>query len=124
MDAADDGTTVDRSTDGSDRDTVASYYASIDDHDYGRLSSLLASSFVHYRPDRTLDGREVFVRFMREERPMTETTHEIGAVYPNGHGVAVQGRLLDAAGEKLFAFVDVFSVDDEGRIETLYTYTR
>ena len=152
MDAADDGTTVDRSADGEGRESgreergreercreergrevrgreergleaVERYYASIDAHDYERLASLLAPTFVHYRPDRTLDGRETFVRFMREDRPMTETTHEIDAIYPNGHGVAAQGRLLDAAGEELFAFVDVFSVDDDGRLETLYTYT-
>ena len=124
MDAADDGTTVDRSADGSGRDAVASYYASIDAHDYNRLASLLAPSFVHYRPDRTLDGRETFVSFMREDRPMTETTHDIETIYPNGHGIAAQGRLLDAAGEELFTFVDVFSTDGDGRIETLYTYTR
>ncbi|AUX08542.1 hypothetical protein AArcSl_0904 [Halalkaliarchaeum desulfuricum] len=133
MDADDDVTTVERSADGdgrddadsegTGRDAVESYYASIDAHEYDRLASLLAPSFVHYRPDRTLDGRETFVTFMREERPMTETTHEIESIYPNGHGVAARGRLLDAAGEELFSFVDVFWMDGDGRIDTLYTYT-
>ncbi|MEF8780594.1 MAG: nuclear transport factor 2 family protein [Haloferacaceae archaeon] len=118
-----EGPRVDRSADGAGGDAVRTYYAAIDAHEYDRLASVLAPSFVHYRPDRTLDGREAFVAFMREGRPKTDTTHEIRDVYPNGHGVAVRGRLLDASGEVLFEFVDVFSTGDDGRLRAAYTYT-
>jgi len=51
------------------------YYTAIDEDRYDDLTDLLATEFVHERPDRTLDGRETFVAFMREERPRTDTTH-------------------------------------------------
>nr|WP_149783432.1 nuclear transport factor 2 family protein [Halorubrum aquaticum] len=108
----------------------------MDAGDYGRLADLLDPAFVHERPDRTLEGRERFVAFMRDERPMTDTEHVVDAVYesdpgagddppePAGStGVAVQGRLLDADGDELFAFVDVFTVE-EGRLTELRTYAR
>jgi len=99
------------------------YYRAIDEGDYDALADLLAPGFVHDRPDRTLDGRERFVRFMRQERPETDTTHEVDAVYRNDAGVAVEGRLLRADGSEWFGFVDVFRVAD-GRLTGLTTYTR
>ncbi|GAB7009013.1 nuclear transport factor 2 family protein [Halorubrum trueperi] len=97
------------------------YYAALDAGDYDRLADLLDPEFVQRRPDRTFEGRDRFVAFMRDERPMTDTTHAVDAVYPEGPGVAVRGRLLDADGEELFAFVDVFDVAD-GRLAALETY--
>ncbi|MDZ5811010.1 nuclear transport factor 2 family protein [Halorubrum sp. AD140] len=97
------------------------YYAALDAGDYDRLRELLAPDFVQRRPDRTFEGRDRFVTFMRDERPMTDTTHAVDAVYPEGPGVAVRGRLLDADGDELFAFVDVFDVS-EGRLAALETY--
>ncbi|WP_336336162.1 nuclear transport factor 2 family protein [Haloarcula brevis] len=111
------------------------YYDAIDGDDYDRLASLLAPSFVHDRPDRTIEGRERFVRFMREERPQTDTTHPLdglycresdGAATDDGTApaeVVARGRLLDADGERIVGFVDVFTFagDDIERIET---YTR
>ena len=110
------------------------YYDAIDGDDYDQLASLLAPSFVHDRPDRTIEGRERFVRFMREERPQTDTTHSLSGVYrrqadstaePTGSedgvaAVVARGRLLDAEGEYIFSFVDVFTFaeDDIERIET------
>ncbi|SMO63969.1 nuclear transport factor 2 family protein [Halorubrum cibi] len=114
---------------------VRRYYEAIDAGEYDRLAALLDPSFVHRRPDRTLEGRDRFVAFMRDERPMTDTEHVVDAVYesdPDGDdppnpagptGVAVQGRLLDADGDELFAFVDVFDVED-GRLTALRTYVR
>lgn len=128
-------------------DPVASaraYYRALDEHDYGALSTLLAPGFVQERPDTTLEGRERFVRFMREERPQTETTHAVDAVYvagddrpaPDGPGhaddaaageeieaVAVRGRLLGADGGPIAGFVDVFSIGPDGVVR-LDTYTR
>ncbi|MFW6000063.1 MAG: nuclear transport factor 2 family protein [Halorubrum sp.] len=99
------------------------YYAALDAGEYDRLASLLAPDFVQRRPDRTFEGRDRFVAFMRDERPNTDTTHAVERVYPAGPGVAVRGRLLAADGEELFAFVDVFSVDvEDGRLTALETY--
>ncbi|MEF8827742.1 MAG: nuclear transport factor 2 family protein [Haloarcula sp.] len=114
------------------------YYDAIDGDDYDQLASLLAPSFVHDRPDRTIEGRDRFVRFMREERPQTDTTHPVDGLYrrqtdsavesTDGDDaataeVAARGRLLDADGERIVGFVDVFTFagDDIERIET---YTR
>ena len=97
------------------------YYDALDAGDYERLRELLDPDFVQRRSDRTFEGRDRFVAFMRDERPMTDTTHAVDAVYPKGPGVAVRGRLLDADGDELFAFVDVFEVTD-GRLAALETY--
>ena len=97
------------------------YYDALDAGEYDRLRSLLSPDFVQRRPDRTFEGRDRFVAFMRDERPNTDTTHAIERVYPAGPGVAVRGRLLDADGGELFAFVDVFSVEN-GRLTALETY--
>jgi hypothetical protein len=80
---------------------------------------------------------------MREERPMTDTTHDLLSVYraiESGEGsedgrnderdeVAVRGRLLDSEGTALFGFLDVHEfvegdADAEARIAATYTYTR
>jgi ketosteroid isomerase-like protein len=105
------------------------YYRALDDGDYDRLADLLTEGFVHERPDLTLEGRERFVAFMREERPQEDTSHRVDAVF-EGHGavdagsggVAVQGRLLAADGEPITGFVDVFSLAEPG-IERIETYT-
>lgn len=99
------------------------YYTAIDAGDYDRLEALLQPEFTHYRPDRTLAGRGEFVRFMREERPMTDSDHVVDGVYSKGDDVAVQGRLRDVKGEVLFAFVDVFETEAD-RLTTLETYTK
>lgn len=105
------------------------YYGALDEGDYERLASLLAPEFVHERPDRTLEGRDRFVRFVRDERPLTDTRHPIDGLYvPGGDGdgepdeVVVRGRLLRADGSLLVAFVDCFRVAN-GRLQSLRTYT-
>ncbi|MCL7418683.1 MAG: nuclear transport factor 2 family protein [Halalkalicoccus sp.] len=103
------------------------YYRTIDAHAYDDLAALLDPGFTHYRPDRTIEGRAAFVEFMREDRPMTDTSHGIRTVYEADGGVAVRGRLLDHDGEELFGFVDVFEFSDagaKGAITAVYTYTR
>lgn len=108
----------------SDREATArAYYDRLDGHEYDALADLLAPGFVHERPDRSLDGRETFVEFMREQRPQTDTTHPIDAVYENGADeLAVRGRLLDSDGERITSFVDVFSFDGD-HIAFIQTYT-
>lgn len=105
-------------------DHVRSYYRALDEHAYDRLASLLATDFVHRRPDVTLDGRKRFVRFMREQRPNDRTSHPIDAIYRGGDGeLAARGRLLDDDGERIAAFVDVFTFGERG-VESVRTYTR
>jgi ketosteroid isomerase-like protein len=117
-----------------------SYYRALDEGDYETLADLLAPGFVQERPDLTLESRERFVRFMREERPRRDTSHAVDAVYvdeaasgsgsgsgsdgePDSVEVAVRGRLLDDDGERLFRFVDVFVVGKAG-FRRLDTYTQ
>lgn len=99
------------------------YYGAVDNDDYDLLASLLDGAFVHDRPDRTIEGRERFVQFMRSERPQTGTTHPVDDVYRHDTGVAVRGRLLDADGDTIVGFVDVFEFCDGG-IRRIETYTR
>ena len=107
------------------RDAARGYYDAIDTGDYDRLRDLLAPGFVQRRPDRTLDGRDRFVEFMRDGRPRTDTEHVVEAVAVDGGEVStvfVEGRLRTADGNDLFGFVDVHRVGDAG-IESLRTYT-
>ena len=113
------------------------YYDAIDGDDYDQLASLLASSFVHDRPDRTIEGRDRFVQFMRAERPQTDTTHPLDGLYRRQEDSAVEpvdgdtamaeviarGRLLNADGERIVGFVDVFTFSGD-EIERIETYTR
>ncbi|MFB6302997.1 MAG: nuclear transport factor 2 family protein [Haloferacaceae archaeon] len=128
-------------------DPVRAYYGALDAGNYDRLTDLLAPEFVQHRPDRTFEGREAFVRFMREDRPRTDTEHVVDALYrrvagdgaagdgPGGEGgpspngdpdadaaeVVARGRVL-ADGAELFGFADAFVVAD-GRLRSLRTYT-
>ena len=106
----------------SDPETVArAYYEAIDDGRYEDLRDLLGADFLHDRPDRDIEGPEALVQFMREERPLTETTHEIDGCYRNDESVAIQGR-LEHDGEILFRFLDNHAIEDR-RITHLRTYT-
>ena len=98
------------------------HYEDLDAGDYEGLADRLAPGFRHVRGDRTLEGRDAFVRFMRDERPETDTTHGVESVYAEGNEVAVRGRLRRADGSVWFGFVDVFTVED-GRFAELVTYT-
>ena len=118
---------------GMDRvQTARAYYRTLDEGAYDELTTLLAPGFVHDRPDKTIEGRDEFVQFMREGRPLTGTTHEILGVYVEADSdsgrlsedseVVGRGRLLDSRGQQVFQFVDVFSFDD-GAICGIKTYT-
>lgn len=98
---------------------MRAYYQRLDAGEYDALESLLAPSFVQRRPDRTFGDREAFVTFMKEERPLTETTHEITAVCASADSWAAYGRLRDADGDEMFEFVDVFSFGPERQITQL-----
>ena len=110
---------------GADPESLAlAYYEAIDSGDYERLADRLAPDFRHVRGDRTIEGRDAFVRFMRQGRPRTDTTHEVDAVFvaDSGDEVTVRGRLLRADGSVWFGFVDAFEVEGN-RLARLTTYT-
>ncbi len=106
-------------------EAARAYYRALDGDDYGLLADLLASGFRHVRPDRTIEGRERFVRFMRDERPMRDTSHPVDGVYRQhaGEEVVVRGRLLDPDGDLIVRFVDVFSFDGDD-IAEIRTYSQ
>jgi len=106
------------------RDTVERYYRHIDADEYEPLRELLAPEFVHDRSDMRLDGRAAFVAFMRDERPDTETSHELTTLYEAETAVAAEGTLRRASGDKMFSFVDTFRFDGEVvRAVTTYTHS-
>jgi len=106
-----------------DRVEIArTYYRALDDHDYETLRSILSPEFRQHRPDITLDGRDRFVTFMREERPQTDTSHPIDTVYENGGRLAVEGRVLSSDRTQIAAFVDVLTFEHD-QIERIRTYT-
>jgi len=104
------------------------YYRALDGGDYDLLAALLAPGFVHERPDRTLEGADRFVRFMREDRPRTDTAHPVDAVYERAERadgtpeVAVRGRLVADDGTVMTGFLDVFTFDGDDRVSRLRTY--
>ena len=101
---------------------VRQYYDALDRHEYDIFEDALAPEFVQRRPDRTFESRESFVRFMREDRPNPDTSHELEAVIVDGERAAARGRVLD--GERvLFEFADFFHIED-GRVTELETYSR
>ncbi|MFB6096297.1 MAG: nuclear transport factor 2 family protein [Haloferacaceae archaeon] len=107
------------------REAVRTYYRALDDHEYDRFEAILSPSFTHDRPDRTLDGRDAFVSFMREDRPKKDTTHELDDLYANDAGdeIVARGRLLDADAAELFAFADLHVFEGD-RIAHVRTYAR
>jgi ketosteroid isomerase-like protein len=103
---------------------VERYYDALDTHEYAAFDDLLDPAFVQQRPDRRFEGREAFVRFMRDERPNANTTHELDQIVDGGDDVAVRGRVLGDGSEAiLFEFADFFDVED-GKIVRLETYSR
>jgi ketosteroid isomerase-like protein len=113
-------------------DLVADYYSALDTHDYDALRTLLDPAFVQHRPDRRFDSREAFVRFMRDDRPQSDTTHRVHTRYvpdaesdgtPGVTEVLARGELRSAEGDLLVRFVDRFRLTD-GRIVQLETFTR
>ncbi|MFB6163393.1 MAG: nuclear transport factor 2 family protein [Halococcoides sp.] len=104
------------------RECVRAHYRALDEGDYDRLESLLAPDFVHDRPDRTIEGRDRFVAFMRDERPRTDTTHSIESIYAGPDGVVATGRLETDDGDLIAIFADRFAFED-GSIAAIRTYT-
>lgn len=98
------------------------YYEAVDEGEYERLRELLDPDFVQERSDRTFEDRASFVAFMRDDRPETDTTHEVDHVTVDGDRIVVEGTLRRANGEVWFRFADAFAIED-GRLASLRTYT-
>jgi ketosteroid isomerase-like protein len=114
----------DTATDRSPQAVARAYYRALDEGDYDLLTELLDPEFVHERPDMSLEGRKRFVQFMREERPMTDTSHPLDGVYQqvDGDEIIVRGRLLGSDGDTITMFADAFSFEGE-RIDRIRTFT-
>ena len=69
-------------------ETARAYYEALDAGDYDRFADLLASGVVHERPDRTIEGRDALVGFMRDDRPQKGTSHEVRDVYESSDGAS------------------------------------
>ncbi|MFC5368476.1 nuclear transport factor 2 family protein [Salinirubrum litoreum] len=113
-------------------DLVADYYRALDTHDYDALQNVLDPGFVQHRPDRRFDSREAFVRFVRDDRPQSDTTHRVHTRYvpdaeadgtPDATEVLARGEVLSAEGDLLVRFVDRFRIV-AGSIVELETFTR
>lgn len=61
--------------------TVRAYYDRLDDARYDDLRDVLAPGFTQRRPDRTFPDREAFLAFVVEDRPHTDTVHELDGVF-------------------------------------------
>jgi hypothetical protein len=106
-----------------DRDSqVRAYYRRLDDGEYAALESLLHPEFTQQRPDRTFENRASFLTFMRSERPMTDTRHDITTIRAAEERRAASGTLRESDGTELFGFIDVFGFGPDGRITQLITY--
>lgn len=102
---------------------VQAYYEAIDEDEYERLAELLDPEFTQVRGDRTFEHRDAFVRFMRDDRPAKDTTHELEHVTADGDRVVAEGTLYRGDGSVFFYFADAFTVED-GQLQRLETYTR
>jgi ketosteroid isomerase-like protein len=101
------------------------YYTAIDDHGYDVLRDILDPNFVQQRGDVTLDGREEFVSFMRDDRPNKDTRHVVDRYIQSKSDdeIVVRGHLEDSDGDEMFVFLDRFRARD-GKIAELKTFTR
>jgi len=111
------------------KETAHEYYEAIDGKRFDELGDMLDSEVVHYRPGGTLEGRQEFVEFMRDERPTKKTTHKVDGFYGTGPKVAdgreavATGRVVsDEDGETLFDFLDIFVFEGD-KIKEIRTYT-
>ncbi|KAB1198022.1 MULTISPECIES: nuclear transport factor 2 family protein [Haloferax] len=101
------------------------YYTAIDEHGYESLRDILDPDFVQRRGDMTLDGREAFVSFMRDDRPQKDTIHVIDRYIQSKSDdeIVVRGHLEDSTGNELFVFLDRFRTRD-GQISELKTFVK
>jgi hypothetical protein len=107
------------------RAVVERYYDHVDDGDVPALLALFAEDVVYDRPGHdTIEGRDALERFYREDRPLSDGTHELATVVVDGQTVAVEGRFTGRQdGDPVtLGFADVHTFAD-GVIVRRKTYT-
>ena len=115
--------------DTSNLDVIQAYYRNLDAKEFETLESLLADEFTQHRPDRTFKNPDQFLEFMRDERPHTDTTHNISnyfsPIIPHSadNTIAVRGTLCSENGERMLEFIDVVSFNSDMKIDRIETYT-
>jgi ketosteroid isomerase-like protein len=101
------------------------YYDLVDAGDYDALVELFTEDVVYERPGQaTIEGREALRAFYEAGRPLSNGSHELHAVVPDGDTVAVRGTYRgEQDGETVeLGFADFHEFDD-GAIARRYTYT-
>ncbi|NHX35772.1 MULTISPECIES: nuclear transport factor 2 family protein [Halolamina] len=105
--------------------TARRYYDLVDAGDYDELVALFTEDVVYERPGQaSIEGEAALRRFYEEERPLSNGTHELHAVVPDGDTVAVRGTFRgEQDGETVeLGFADFHEFED-GEIARRYTYT-
>ena len=110
------------------RRAVAAYFAAIRAMNVQAFVAVFADNALTFDPDTAapVEGHEELRAFFQARRSTFETleqvedaaffAHEGAAVKWTGHGIRKGG------GRVFFEGIDVFEVNEEGRIQTLWTY--
>jgi hypothetical protein len=104
---------------------VERYYEHVDDGDVDALVALFAEDVVYDRPGHdAIEGRDALEHFYREERPLTDGSHELTTVVVEGETVMVAGEFTGRQdGERVaLGFADVHEFDGD-LIARRKTYT-
>jgi len=104
---------------------VRSYYEYVDAGRYDDLVACFAPGIHYERPGQEpIEGREALRSFYRDERPLTDGSHELHDVVVDGPTVAVRGTFAgEQDGQRVeFGFADIHELED-GEIVRRYTFT-
>lgn len=110
----------------ADPEAIERYYEYVDREAYDELFDLFADDVTYRRPGQEpIEGIDEFRRFYREVRTIERGTHAVDELIDDGETIAARGRFdgtLD--GQQVeFGFVDVHRFNDDGEIESRWTYT-
>lgn len=110
----------------ADPEAIKRYYEYVDREAYDELFDLFADDVTYRRPGQEpIEGIDEFRRFYREVRTIERGTHAVDELIDDGETIAARGRFdgtLD--GQQVeFGFVDVHRFNDDGEIESRWTYT-
>lgn len=109
----------------SNVETVREYYQLVDAEEYDDLVALFAPDVTYERPGQSpIEGREELRRFYEAGRPLSNGSHEVHTVVPDGDTVAVRGSFSGRQGDRqvAFGFADFHELAN-GRIVRRYTFT-
>jgi ketosteroid isomerase-like protein len=95
---------------------VERYYDHVDDGDVDALVALFADDVVYDRPGHdAIEGRDALEQFYREDRPLTDGSHELSTVVVEDETVVVTGKFRGRQdGERVtLGFADVYEFDGD-----------